>query len=219
MASERAGPARTAATSQHRRSESVRHVTDGAQEIADRLGIRVVPSGSDGQIPPPGISAEWDLFSAGVFEQDAETVGKALRLPVPPGQVCAIAAGVNEFRNVVDDPDGIFGIAQWFPGSGAEVELGPSEDDFIRSYASDSGAVPDYPAAQAVAGAIIAAHCAELAGSISRQDLWAAAADLEKSTLFGRFKIAPTTGVQVAHQMVLVRWAGGRLEPVSMPAQ
>jgi hypothetical protein len=30
------------------------------------------------------MSAEWDTFSAGVFEQDAETVSKALRSPTPP---------------------------------------------------------------------------------------------------------------------------------------
>jgi hypothetical protein len=194
-----------------------RQVAGGARELAGRLGIRAVESDSDGQIPPPGISAEWDLFSAGVFEQDAETVGKVLRLPSPPRQVCAIAAGVNEFRNAVEDPDGVFGIAQWFPGSKAEAELGPPEDGFVRAYAGDSGAVPDYPAVQAVAGAIIATHCAELAGSTSRGDLWAAAAGLETSTLFGSFKIDPGSGAQVAHQMVLVRWTDGRLEPLSAP--
>lgn len=194
-----------------------RQVAGGAQEIAERLGVRAVRAEADGQIPPPGISAEWDLFSAGIFEQDAETVGKALRMPTPPRQACAIAAGVSEFRNAVDDPEGVFGIAQWFPGSNAEVELGPSEDDFVRAYAGDSGDVPDYPAAQAVAGAVIATHCAELAGSTSRGELWAAAAGLETSTLYGSFRIDPESGRQVAHQTVLVRWTDGKLEPVSSP--
>ena len=35
----------------------------------------------------------------------------------PPRQVCAIAAGVREFGRAVDDPEGVFGIAQWSPGS------------------------------------------------------------------------------------------------------
>ena len=78
-----------------------------------------------------GISAEWDLFSAGVFEQDAELVSKVLRSPAAPRRVCAIAAGVREFGRVVDDPDGVFGIAQWFPGSRHDVVLGPAEDEFL----------------------------------------------------------------------------------------
>jgi hypothetical protein len=184
-----------------------RQVTGGAQKIADHLGIRVVRADSDSQIPPPGISAEWDLFSAGVFEQDAETVGKALRLPAPPRQVCAIAAGVNEFRNAVDDPEGVFGIAQWFPGGGVQVELGPSEEDFIRAYAGESDDSPDYPAVQVVAGAIIATHCAELAGSTSRENLWAAALQLEKSTLYGSFKIDP---LQAPRWPIRQSWFAGQ---------
>jgi hypothetical protein len=42
--------------------------------------------------------------------------------------------------------------------------LGPAEDDFLRAYSSNARAVPDYPAAQAAAGAVLAVHCARLAG-------------------------------------------------------
>ena len=45
-----------------------------------------------------------------------------------------------------------------------------------------------------------------MAGSTNRDDLWAAAAGLETSTLFGGFKIDPQTGAQVSHRTVLVRW-------------
>jgi ABC-type branched-subunit amino acid transport system substrate-binding protein len=197
-----------------------RQVTDGAEAIAQRLGIRAVRVAADDQIPPPGISAEWDLLSAGVFEQDAELVSKALRSVGPPRRVCAIAAGVREFGRVVDDPDGVFGIAQWFPGSGHDVLLGPGEDEFLGAYAGRTDTVPDYPAVQAVAGAVIAAHCTRLAGGTSRDALWAAAAQLETSTLFGGFRIDPGSGTQVKHQTVLVRWADGELRPVdpSIPA-
>lgn len=192
-----------------------RQVAGGTEAIANQLGIRIVRAAPDDQIPPAGMSAEWDLFSAGVFEQDAELVGKVLRLPAPPRQVCAVAAGVREFRNAVDDPEGVFGIAQWFPGSKAEAELGPSEDEFVAAYAGN--APPDYPAVQAAAGAVIATHCARLAGSTSRDILWAAAAGLETSTLFGAFKISPGSGAQIKHQTVLVRWSGGEPTPVSPP--
>src|SRR5260370_2065343 len=140
-----------------------RQVAYGAEAAARQLGIRTVLAAPGGQLPPPGVSSEWDLFSTGVFEQDAEMVSKALRLPLPPGRVCAVAAGVREFRHVVDDPEGVFGIAQWFPGSGHEVTLGPAEDVFLRAYADNAPTLPDYPAVQAAATAVLPAHCATLA--------------------------------------------------------
>jgi hypothetical protein len=194
-----------------------RQVADGAEAIAHRLGIRTIRAAADDQIPPPGISPEWDLFSAGVFEQDAELVGKALRLPNPPRQVCAIAAGVREFARAVDDPEGIFGIAQWFRGARQEVALGPSEEAFLSAYSNSTGMPPDYPAVQAAAGAVIATHCASLGGGTSRDALWVSAAGLETSTLFGLFKIDPRTGAQVKHQAVLVRWRNGEPMPASIP--
>ncbi len=186
-------------------------MADGAEAIARRLGIRTMRAAPDDQIPPSGMSAEWDLFSAGVFEQDAEMVGKALRLPKPPRQVCAIAAGVRAFGRAVNDPEGVFGIAQWFPGSKAEVALGPSEDDFVGAYADGT--------VQATAGAIIATNCARVADSTCRDGLWAAAADVETSTLFGDFKIDPRSGAQVNHRTVLVRWTDGKPVPVTTSAR
>ena len=191
-----------------------RQVAEGAAMMAHELGVRVVRAEAD-EFPPSRLPGEWDLFSAGVFEQDAELVAESLRLPSPPRRVCTVAAGVREFAQAVEDPEGVFGIAQWFPGSRHEVLLGPSEEKFLRACTASGGSLPDYPAAQAAAGAIIAANCARLAGSTKDDDLWATAADLETSTLFGRFKIDPQTGTQVGHRTVLVRWAEGSLVPVS----
>jgi hypothetical protein len=191
-----------------------RQVAGGAETFARQLGIRTVRAAPGDQLPPRGVSREWDLFSAGVFEQDAEIAGKAQRLPVPPRRVCAVAAGVHGFSYAVDDPEGVFGIAQWFPGSGHEVMLGSAETDFLRAYSSNVGALPDYPAAQAAAGAVLAVQCARLAGRATREDLWAAAVTLDSSTLFGAFKIDPRSGAQVQHQTVLVRWAQGKPIPV-----
>jgi len=191
-----------------------RQVADGAETIARQLGVRTVRAAPGDQPSPPGVSREWDLLSAGVFEQDAEMVSKAQQLPVPPRRICAIAAGVREFSNAVDDPEGVFGIAQWFPGSGHEVALGPAENDFLRAFSGTAGALPDYPAAQAAAGAVLAVHCARLVGRTSREDLWVAAAALDSSTLFGAFKVDPRSGIQLKHQTVLVRWVQGEPIPV-----
>jgi Periplasmic binding protein len=184
-----------------------RQVASGAESMARRFRIRTRLTEADSALPPPGTPGEWDLLSAGVFEQDAELVSNALRLPEPPRRVCAIAAGVREFANVVDDPEGVFGIAQWFPGAGHDPQLGPAEDEFLRAY---SGLAPDYPAVQAAAAAALATRCATLAGNTSRADLWEAAAALDTSTMFGGFRIDPASGLQVKHQTVLVRWAHGQ---------
>ena len=181
-----------------------RQVADGAAALALQAGIRTVRVGPD-EVPPSGLPAEWDLFSAGVFEQDAQTVSEALRLPAPPRRVCTVAAGVREFAQAVDDPDGVFGIAQWFPGSGNSVLLGPDEETFVRAFTDSEGKGPEYPAVQAAAGAILAAHCARLADGTRPGDLWASAASLDTSTLFGGFQI-DSTGTQTRHKTVLIRW-------------
>jgi hypothetical protein len=185
-----------------------RQVAAGAAVIARQLGIRAVSAGAGAPLPPPGVSGDWDLFSAGVFEQDARLAARARQLPDPPRRICAIAAGVRDFAGSVSDPEGVFGIAQWLPGTGREVLLGPQEAAFLSAYA---GPTPDYPAVQAAAGAVLAVHCAGLAGGTASADLWAAAATLDTSTLFGRFGIDPRDGVQIKHDTLLVRWAQGKL--------
>ncbi len=182
-------------------------VADGAMNIARRLGIRATRLTPDHVLTRQG---EWDLLSAGVFEDDVSLVGKALRLARPPRRICAVAAGVHEFSQAAGDPEGIFGIAQWFPGASAAA-TGPAESNFLQKYAENSGSRPDYPAVQAAAAAAIGLRCAELAGSTRPADLWTAATGLETSTLFGPFGIDSQDGAQVRHQTVLTRWTGGKL--------
>jgi Periplasmic binding protein len=192
-----------------------RQVADGAEKIARQFGIPAVRAAADDQLPPSGLAEEWDLFSAGVFEQDARLVGEVQRLSAAPRRICAVAAGVREFGPVADNTEGVFGIAQWFPGSKNTGALGPCEDEFVRAYSATAGTLPDYPAVQAAASAVIAVHCAGLAGGTRREDLWAAAASLDTSTLFGAFRIDSLSGMQMKHQTVLLRWVGG--QPVLWP--
>jgi ABC-type branched-subunit amino acid transport system substrate-binding protein len=182
-----------------------RQVADGAAAAAEQLGITVVRA-DPGEFPPASLSSDWDLFSAGVFEQDAELATRALRLPQPPRRLCTVSAGVRDFSRVADNPEGVFGIAQWFPGSRHQALLGPSEEEFLRAHASAGGDVPDYPAVQAAAGAVIASHCARLTGSSRREDLWEAAAALDTSTMFGGFQVGLFSGTQLKHETTLVRW-------------
>jgi hypothetical protein len=118
---------------------------------------------------------------------------------------------VRDFSNAVHDPDGIFGIAQWFLASNQVPQLGPSERDFLDACETPGGESPDYPAVQAAAAVSLAAHCARLTGETGRAHLWRAATALETSTLYGVFKIDQATGAQVSHQTVLTRWVDREL--------
>jgi hypothetical protein len=192
----------------HGKGSFGRQVADGAAAAAAQLGIHATRVPPDGALSRHG---EWDLLSAGVFEDDVSLTARAMNLATPPRRICAVAAGVREFSHAVDDPEGVFGIAQWFPGSTSDVATGPAEREFLRAYGAQADGHPDYPAVQAAAGAALAVHCAELAGTTRPGELWAAAASLETSTLFGAFGIDRRTGSQVKHRTVLVQWVSGEL--------
>ncbi|MEV1239270.1 ABC transporter substrate-binding protein [Nonomuraea sp. NPDC049750] len=196
-----------------------RQVADGAERLARALGIPTIrrrPSTPEGYTGSLGEDWDlfcadsceegWDLFCAGSFEEDVEAVTSARSLPTPPRTVCAVAAGVREFGQAVEEPLGIYGVGQWFPGSGGHVELSMSEDDFLSAYRKRSGSLPDYPAAQAAAAAAIATHCARQAAGTTREALWDTAVALETTTMFGAFNVDPRTGAQIGHQTALTRW-------------
>jgi hypothetical protein len=185
-----------------------RQVSSGVMAEAERLGIEAIERRSDQDHWLEDVPEVWDLFSAGVFEDDVAIVNQARATRRPPRAVCSIAAGVRDFASMVEDPDGIFGIAQWFPGRDQPIELGPSEPDFVAAYKRLADRWPDYPAVQAAAGAVLAVHCAEIAGSVSTGALWAAAIQVQTTTLLGRFGIDAETGVQTSHTPVLTRWRG-----------
>ncbi|RVX45609.1 amino acid/amide ABC transporter substrate-binding protein (HAAT family) [Nonomuraea polychroma] len=175
-----------------------RQVAEGAEACAREWGIPASRIGSGESLPAHG---EWNLLCAGSFDEDVEVIKRA----GGPRVVCAVAAGVREFGEAVDDPRGIYGVGQWFPGSG-HAELGVSEREFLDAYRERAGALPGYPAVQAAATAIIATHCAAEAGSAECAQLWAVAGALETTTLFGAFAIDPHTGLQVGHRAALTRW-------------
>jgi ABC-type branched-subunit amino acid transport system substrate-binding protein len=192
----------------HGKGSFGRQVVAGAEASAQRLGIETMRVDPADGLPSAGQPAPWDLFCAGSFEEDVEMVGRARELAYPPRLICAVAAGVREFGEAAGDADGIFGVGQWFPGVARTPDLGPAEADFLTAYLARSGGVmPDYPAVQAVAGAVLAAHCARAARATMRETLWRSALVLDTRTLFGGFKI-DSDGVQVGHEAALVRWTG-----------
>jgi hypothetical protein len=195
----------------HGRGGFGRQVAAGAAVMARRLGMEIAGVGPAGDLRSGGGPPAWDLFAAGSFEEDVAAVARARGLAHPPRLACAVAAGVQEFGARVADPDGVYGVGQWFPGSGGRTELGPTEAEFLAAYSSLTDVAPDYPAVQAAAAAIIATHCARLAGGVAREELWATAVGLDTATLFGGFMIDAATGAQAKHETVLVRWSSSGL--------
>lgn len=195
----------------HGRGSFGRQVTAGAEEMAGKLGLSTVRIGPADDLPVDHPPVGWDLFCAGSFEEDVGRVTAALALAQPPRLIGTVAAGVHEFAHVVPDAEGIYGIAQWFPGHRTAIELGPAEGDFLPAYSARTGTVPDYPAVQATAAAVLATHCARAAGSTTREDLWAIAAGLQTTTMYGAFGIDPLTGAQLDHETTLVRWTANGL--------
>lgn len=76
----------------------------------------------------------------------------------------------------------------------------------------------DYPAAQAYAAGLVMSRCVDIAGGSDQKRLRAAAATLDCTTLFGRFRIDPVTGVQIGHEVLLVKWVGGRRRVIQVRA-
>jgi hypothetical protein len=198
----------------HGKGRFGRQVASGAEAHALQLGFHHVSTGLADAMLSDELLEDWVLFAAGIFEEDIETAMRARGLARPPRLTCAVAAGVREFGEVVESPDGTFGIAQWFPGSGQLPLLGPSEPEFLDAYHAAAGASPDYPAAQAAATAVLAAHCARQVGRTDRDALWPTATALDTTTLFGTFKIDQASGAQIGHRTVLIHWASN--EPIAI---
>lgn len=188
-----------------------RQVVAGAAAVAKQVGLRAIRLGPADDLPADRPPAAWDLFCAGSFEEDVARANAALAHAVAPRLLGVVAAGVHDFGQEVTSADGVFGIAQWFPGLDTVVELGPPERDFLRVYSAQTGTQPDYPAVQAAAAAVLATHCARAAGSTTRESLWAAASGMRTTTMFGPFRIDPASGTQLGHQTALVRWTADGL--------
>ncbi|MBA2323391.1 MAG: ABC transporter substrate-binding protein [Pseudonocardiales bacterium] len=189
-----------------------RQVIDGAEMTARRLGVPTVRVRAG---EPLGAGDErWNLFCAGSFEEDVDAINQYSELDNPPRLLGAVAAGVHEFARSAERCEGIYGIAQWARGQMPEPQVGPPEAVFLKEYLQRAGGPPDYPAVQAAAAAALANHCAQAAGSVARNSLWAAATALRTTTMFGPFAVDPVSGAQVAHLPVLLRWTSDGLVPV-----
>jgi branched-chain amino acid transport system substrate-binding protein len=155
------------------------------------------------------------VLGVGTTEADLAFAAELRRKRVEPFLTALVAASIERFREALGEhADGLCGPSQWEPTLRGRPDLGPTSAQFSAAFRARFGAEPDYPAAQAYAAGLIAAHCAEAAGSLENDALWQAAVRLDLTTFYGRFRLDPGTHQQVGHEMVVAQWQAGRKQVV-----
>jgi ABC-type branched-subunit amino acid transport system substrate-binding protein len=196
-----------------------REVAEGAAVAARRLGLmsRSVsfrPARARdvlAQVPAGDV-----LLSAGSFDDDV-TIAQWAR-ERRWRAVGLVAAGVDELRHAIGDRvDGLCGPCQWFDDGTDDPADGPNSEWFSHCYRDANGIEPPYPAAAAFAAGVVWQRCVKEAGTVESLAVQAASQRLDTTTLFGRFRVDPVTGVQTGHQIRVVKWRGGQRVLVDRP--
>ena len=151
------------------------------------------------------------LVVAGRFQNDL-AVAEVLAGEVPTlGAVAVVAAGVDTFRERLENgAENFIGPSQWEPDAGYIVDYGPAVAQVQASLLRAGHAVIDYPTAQAYAVGVVMQRCVEECGSLDDAQLRRAAASLDFTTFYGRFRIDAETGRPVGKPALLVQWRQGR---------
>jgi branched-chain amino acid transport system substrate-binding protein len=199
-----ADPTLARVTVLHGRSGFGTAVGGGAAATARELGLAVTVAVVPAHEVPDGDL----LLVAGGFAEEREAATRLL-----PGRWRAaglVGAGVDEVLGDLGHlREGLLGPAQWLAAAAPEPDLGPGAAEFVAAYRRATGTDPPYPAAQAFAAGLVAERCIHDAGGAGDDALRATAAALQCTTLFGRFRLAPS-GEQLGHQVLTVQWQDGR---------
>lgn len=124
--------------------------------------------------------------------------------------VLSVGAGVDEVLEALGRRrEGLIGPAQWTPRTAPRPDVGPDAGWFVEAYRRRTGNPPPYPAAQALAAALIWSECVRRTDARHDDILMAEARRLVTDTLFGAFRLDPATGLQVGHRVVTVQWRNG----------
>jgi branched-chain amino acid transport system substrate-binding protein len=121
-----------------------------------------------------------------------------------------VGAGVEEVLAPLGNlREGLLGPAQWIATAALAPDEGPGSAWFVARYRDITGNDPPYPAAQAFAAGLLCARCLRDSGSCDDATQLARARQLACTTLYGRFRLDPVSGLQVGHQVLTVQWQNG----------
>jgi ABC-type branched-subunit amino acid transport system substrate-binding protein len=145
------------------------------------------------------------LLLAGSFADEVVLAAALLRRSWKA--IALVSAGVDEVLAPLGAlREGVYGPCQWIAAAAPVPRIGPDAAWFGRQFVAESGAPPPYPAAAAFGAGVLWEACAAQAGVANATD---SARGLETSTLFGQFRLDPTTGLQVGHRVHVVQWRAG----------
>jgi branched-chain amino acid transport system substrate-binding protein len=193
-------------------------VASGAVKSAEEMGLeiqafpfepgRAAQAAAD--VPPADL-----LLVVGRFE-DEVAAARAL-LPGSWRAASFAGAGVEDVLEPVGDlREGLLGPAQWTASTAPEPDEGPDAAWFVEKFRRSAGSEPSYPAVQAFAAGVICARCLR-EGGIEDEAQLAAARSLECTTLYGKFRLDPETGLQAGHETLVVQWQDGARRVVWPP--
>ncbi len=123
--------------------------------------------------------------------------------------VAFVGAGVDEVLSSFEQREGLLGPAQWIASAAPVPDEGPDAQWFVKAYRHETGEEPAYPAAQACAAGLLCARSLRECGTSDDATLLVATRQLVCSTFYGKFRLDPTSGLQVGHQVLLVQWQQG----------
>jgi ABC-type branched-subunit amino acid transport system substrate-binding protein len=196
-----------------------REAAEGAAEAARRLGLlerSVTFRSGRARDVLAHVPAGDVLLSAGSFDDDVAIA--QWRSDRRWRAVGLVAAGVEELRHAIGDRvEGLYGPCQWFDDGTDDPADGPHSEWFSHRYRRANGAEPPYPAAAAFAAAVLWQRCVQEAGTVESLPVLAASQRLDTTTLFGRFRVDPASGVQTGHQVRVIQWRGGQRVLVDRP--
>ncbi|WP_082279898.1 ABC transporter substrate-binding protein [Mycobacterium colombiense] len=196
-----------------------REVAEGAAVVARRLGLlwrSVAFRPGRARDMLARVPAGDVLLSAGSFDDDVAIAQWASEHRWRA--VGLVAAGVDELRHAIGDRvEGLYGPCQWLDDGTDDPADGPNSQWFSHCYRDANGAEPPYPAAAAFAAGVVWKRCVKEADTMESSPVMAASQRLDTTTLFGRFRVDPVTGVQTGHQIRVVQWRDGERVLVDRP--
>ena len=197
-----------------------RSVAEGAAKRAVELGMEVVFRGTfdspasdfSGLLRRVADSSPDLLVGVGRIADDL-LLAQQLD-PSIARTVALVATPIEQFKQALGPKsEGFVGPSQWESAVSAAPDYGPTTEEVLQRLGQ-----PDYPMAQGYAGGLVAQRCLEEAGTVDQHALRQAASALDFTTFYGRFKIAPESGRQVGHEVLLVQWQHGEKVIVWPPA-
>ena len=215
--------AATVAIARAARGAFPRDVAAGVERAASALGFRVVMSSEFdvetvdfGGVLGRIYQASPDvLVAVGRLQNDLNLAERLADSAPAIGAAAVVAAGVDAFRGRLGDlTENFIGPSQWEPDAGYVVDYGPSVAEVQESLQRAGYPVIDYPMAQAYAVGVVMQRCVEECGSLDEAEMRMAAASLDFTTFYGRFRIDAETGRPVEKPALLVQWQKGRKEIV-----